>query len=51
MNGVDKYVTESMPTKEEEILLRRNPLLKQDQQKPTATLTSVSILVRDRKNG
>ena len=30
VNGVDKYVTESMLTKEEEDIASGNPLLKQD---------------------
>ena len=39
VNGVDKYVTESMRTKEEDIASG----------KPTVTLTSVSIPVLERK--
>ena len=31
VNGVDKYVTESMPTAKEEDIASGNPLLKQDQ--------------------
>ena len=31
VNGVDRYVTGSMPTAKEEDTARRNPLLKQDQ--------------------
>ena len=49
-NGVDKYVRESMLTKEEEhrasgrLVAKARPRLK-----PAVTLSSVSILVRDRK--
>ena len=50
MNGVDKYVTESMLTKEEEDTASEKPNAKaRPRQKPTVTQTSVSIPVRDRK--
>ena len=47
VNGVDKYVTESMLTKEEENIALVKPIAKA-RQKPTVTLTPVSILVRER---
>ena len=48
--GVDKYVTESMLTKEEEDTASEKPIAKaRPRQKPTVTLPSVSILVRERK--
>ena len=50
VNGVDKYVTESMLTKEEEDIASGKPIAKaRPRQKPTETLTSVSFPVRDRK--
>ena len=44
INGVDKYVTESMLTKGGEDMANART-----REKPTVTLTSVSILVRERK--
>ena len=45
MNVVDKYVTESMPTaKEEDITSGKTIATARPRQKPTVTLTSVSIL-------
>ena len=50
VNGVDKYVTESMLTKEEEDIASVKPIAKaRPRQKPTVTLTSVSIPVPERK--
>ena len=50
VNGVDKYVTESVLTKEEEDEASEKPIAKaRPRQKPTETLTSASILVRERK--
>ena len=50
VNGVDKYVTESMLTKEEEDIASGKPIAKaRPQHKPTVTLTSVSIPVRERR--
>ena len=50
VNGVDKYVTESMLTKEEEGVASVKPIAKaRPRLKPTVALTSVSILVRERK--
>ena len=50
MNGVDKYVTESMLTKEEEDIASGKPIAKaRPLQKPTVTLTPVSIPVRERR--
>ena len=50
VNGVDKYVTESMPTAKEEDIPSAKPMAKaRVRKKPQVTLTSVSILVRDRK--
>ena len=49
VNGVDKYVTESLPTKEEEDTASGIPKAKaRPRQKPTVTQTLVSILVRAR---
>ena len=45
VNGVNKYVTESMLTKEEEDIASEKPTA----HKPTVTLTSVSIPVRERR--
>ena len=46
MNGVDKYVTESMlPTKEEDMASGKPTAKARPRQKPTVTLTSVSIPV------
>ena len=46
MNGVDKDVTESMLTKEEEDIASVKPIAKaRPRQKPAVTLTSISILV------
>ena len=50
MNGVDKYVTESMLTKEEEDTASGKPIAKaRPRQKPTVMLTSISVLVLERK--
>ena len=50
VNGVDKYVTESMLTKEEGDIASEKPIAETRlRQKPTATLTSVFILVVERK--
>ena len=51
MNGVDRYVTDSMPTAKEESTASGKPFAKirPRQKKPTATLTSVSIPVLERK--
>ena len=50
VNGSDKYVTESMPTKEEEDITSGKPIAKaRPRQKPTVTLSSVSIPVLERK--
>ena len=50
MNAVDKYVTESMLTSKEEDTASEKPIAKaRPRQKPTVTLTSVSIPVRERK--
>ena len=50
VNGVDKYVTESMLTKKEEDLASGKPMAKaRPRQKPTVTLTSVSITVLEKK--
>ena len=50
VNGVDKYETESMLTKKEEDVASGKPSAKaRPRQKPTVTLTSVSILVLERK--
>ena len=50
VNGVDKYVTESMLTTKEEDMALRKPIAKaRPRPKPTVTLTSVSILVLERK--
>ena len=50
MNGVDKYVTESMLTTNEEDRASGKPIAKaRPRQKPKVTLTSVSILVLERK--
>ena len=50
MSGVDKYVTESMLTTKEEDIASVNPIAKaRPRQKPTVTLTSVSIPVLERK--
>ena len=49
VNGVDKYVTESMLTKEAEDIASGKPIAKaRPRQKPTVTLTSFSIPVRER---
>ena len=48
--GVDRYVTESMPTAKEEDIASRKPTAEaRPRQKPTVTLTSVSIPVLERK--
>ena len=48
--GVDKYVTESMLTKEKEDMASGKPIAEvRPRQKPTVTLTSVSIPVLERK--
>ena len=50
MNGIEKFVTESMLTKEEEDMASGKPIAKaRPRQKPTVTLTSVSIPVLERK--
>ena len=50
MNGVDKYVTESMlTTKEEDIVLEKPIAEARPRQEPAITLTSVSIPVLERK--
>ena len=50
VNGVDKYVTESMPTAKEEDIAPEKPIAKgRPRQKPTVTLTSVSIPVLVKK--
>ena len=50
MNGVDKYVTEPMLTNKEEDIVSVKPIAKgRPRQKPTETLTSVSIPVLERK--
>ena len=50
VNGVDRYVTESMPTAKEEDIASEKPIAKaRPRQKPTVTLTSVSIPVLERK--
>ena len=47
VNGVDKYVTESMLAKEDEDIASEKPIAKaRPRQKPTVTLTPVSIPVR-----
>ena len=52
VNGVDKYVTESMLTKKEEDIASVKPIAKaRPRQKPTVTLTSVSIPVLEKKMG
>ena len=49
VNGVDKYVTESMLTTKEEDIASRKPIAEaRPRQKPSVTLTSVSILVLER---
>ena len=46
MNGFDEYVTESMLTKKEEDIASGEPIAEAGpRQKPTVTLTSVSIPV------
>ena len=48
VNGVDKYVTESMLTKEDEDTASGKPIVEaRPRQKPTVTLTPVSIPVRE----
>ena len=50
VNGVDKHVTESMLTTKEEDTASGKPIAEaRPRQKPTVTLTPVSILVLDRK--
>ena len=49
VNGVDRYVTELMPTTKEENTASGKPIAKaRPRQKPTVTLTSISILVQER---
>ena len=49
MNVVDRYVTESMPTAKEENTASGKPIAKaRPKQKPTVTLTSISIPVLER---
>ena len=49
VNGVDRYVTESMPTAKEGDTAWRKPIAKaRPRQKPTVTLTSISISVLER---
>ena len=50
MNGVEKYVTESMVTTKEEDIFSEKPIEKvRPRLKPTGTWTSVSIPVLERK--
>ena len=50
MNGFDTYVTESMLTKKEQDLASEKPFAKaRPRQRPTVTLTPVSIPVRERR--
>ena len=50
VNGVDKYVTDSMPIAKEEDTAQGKPIAKaRPRQKPTVTLTSVSVPVLERK--
>ena len=50
MNGVDTYVTESMPTAKEEDTASGKPIAKaRPRQKTTVTLTSVSFPVRGKE--
>ena len=50
VGGIDKCVTVSMLTKEEEDIASGKTIAKaRPRQKPTVTLTSISILVRERK--
>ena len=50
VNGVDKYATESMLTKEEENIASGKPIAEaRPRQKPTVTLTPVSIPVLERR--
>ena len=50
VNGVDKFVTESMLTKKEEDIASEKPIVKaRPRQKPAVTLTSVSVPVLQRK--
>ena len=50
VNSVEKFVTESMPTKEEKGHGFGKPIAKaRPRQKPTVTLASVSIPVHERK--
>ena len=50
VNGVDKYVTESMLTKKKEVIASRKPIAKaRPRQKCTVTLTSVPVPVLERK--
>ena len=50
VNGVDRYVTESMPTAKEEDRASGKPIAKaRPRQKPTVTLTSVSVPVLETK--
>ena len=50
VNGVDKYVTESMLTTKEEDIPSGKPIAEaRPRQKPTLTLASVSIPVLERK--
>ena len=50
VNGVDRYVTVSMPTANDEDTASGKPISKaRPRQKPTVTLTSVSISVLERK--
>ena len=49
VNGVDRYVTESMPTAKEENTAPGTPIAKaKPRQKPTVTLSSISIPVLER---
>ena len=49
VNGVDRYVTESMPTAKEEDIASEKPIAKARPRQPTVPLTSVSIPVLERK--
>ena len=49
VNGVDKYVTESKSTAKEEDVASGKPISKaRPRQKPTVTLTSVSVSILER---
>ena len=51
VSGVDKYVTESMPTTKDGNIASAKTIAKaKPKPKPTVTMTSVSILVLERKS-